>query len=114
MSLAIFYIVVVCKRSYRPGKIIAAIVIDVTIQVYGDVIVARVIIFTILPGIDYNAHTWRNALETDTTTGAADISTDRLKNEDHSIGAICINATQVNIKFEIKGLAKVDLIDIPY
>ena len=76
-------------------------------------IISGVIVFLVLPGIDFNSNRGANTIVSNASTLGANIGGDGLQHENHTIGAIGIFAAEVDIKAKFERIIQPDFIHVP-
>ena len=65
-------------------------------------VISGVIVFRVLPGINFNCNRGANTIIANASTLGTDISRDRLQHENHPIGAIGVFTAEVDIETEFE------------
>jgi hypothetical protein len=76
-------------------------------------IIRRIIIVNILPGIKHDPHRWRNSAETKPTPTGTNTSADRLKHKYNSICTIEVSAPKKYIEYKVEWNREIDLVSVP-
>jgi len=114
MPVTVFNIRIINKGLNRICECIRAAYVKVTVFENAHVVIGRIVIIKILPGINWNSYRRRYILESNSLSGSAQVGTEGLQNKCNTICSITVLATQENTENVIKRLVEIDQVFVPY
>ena len=114
MPFAVLDVILVGQGCNGSGEAVLRSVDEVAVLLDGDVVEHRVVIGSVLPGIDGDAQGWGDPGQSKAAALRADLCADGLEYEGNAIGALCIGGSEEDIETKVEAIPQADLVYIPH